>query len=485
MLLNIRFILKMLGVMFILETFFMLLASAVAFFYREGDESVLLLSAGILFLTGLLCYGIGFRANEHNVGKREGMLIVTFTWIMFSFFGMLPFYLGGYIDNVTDAYFETMSGFTTTGSTILRDIEVLPKGILFWRSLTQWQGGIGIIVFTVALLPIFGGGASLMFEAETSGITKDRFLPRITQVAKRIWGVYVTLTCILVFLLWIGPMNLFDAVNHALTAISTGGYSTKNASVAYWDSAYVDYILSLFMFIGATNMSLVYFCFNGKVKRLFEDEEFRFYAIFTLTVILITVGWLLYLGIVDDFWEGLRTATFQVVTLITTCGFATDDFIPWGPFFWFIALILMLVCGCAGSTSGGVKIGRVVVLIKMLFNQFKKQTHPNAIVPVRVNGRVVSSEAVHRVMAFVFVYITLILFGCFLFALDGMGFEESLSMSVSSLSNVGPGLGSVGPIYNFAHVPDFSKWLMSFLMLVGRLELFTVLTILLPSFWKQ
>ena len=216
MLLNIRFILKMLGAMFILETFFMLLAAAVAFFYREGDEWVLLLSAGILALAGVLCYGIGFRANEYNVGKREGMLIVTLTWTLFSFFGMLPFYLGGYIDNVTDAFFETMSGFTTTGSTILNDVEALPKGILFWRSLTHWQGGMGMIVFTVALMPIFGGGATLLYDAEASSITHERFRPRVTQIAKRLWGVYVFLTLLVVFLLYLGPMDLFDAVNHAM-----------------------------------------------------------------------------------------------------------------------------------------------------------------------------------------------------------------------------------------------------------------------------
>lgn len=275
--LNVRFIVKMLGVMFILETFFMLAATVVAFLYRGSDVYPLLISSGILFGTGFLFYSMGFKANEHSAGRREGMLIVTLTWILFSLFGMLPFYIGGYIDNVTDAFFETMSGFTTTGSTILTNIEALPKGILFWRSLTQWQGGIGMVVFTVALMPIFGGGASQMFDAETPGITHERFRPRITQVAKRLWGVYVFLTLFLVGLLWAGPMNLYDAVNHAFTAISTGGYSTKNASIAYWNSSYIEYVITIFMFIGATNMTLVYFCFNGNVKKLIKDEEFRWF----------------------------------------------------------------------------------------------------------------------------------------------------------------------------------------------------------------
>lgn len=286
--LNVRFIVKMLGVMFILETFFMLAATVVAFLYRGSDVYPLLISSGILFGTGFLFYSMGFKANEHSAGRREGMLIVTLTWILFSLFGMLPFYIGGYIDNVTDAFFETMSGFTTTGSTILTNIEALPKGILFWRSLTQWQGGIGMVVFTVALMPIFGGGASQMFDAETPGITHERFRPRITQVAKRLWGVYVFLTLFLVGLLWAGPMNLYDAVNHAFTAISTGGYSTKNASIAYWNSSYIEYVITIFMFIGATNMTLVYFCFNGNVKKLIKDEEFRWFFFFVLSAVLIT-----------------------------------------------------------------------------------------------------------------------------------------------------------------------------------------------------
>lgn len=243
--LNVRFIFKMLGIMFVLETLFMLAATAVAFIYKGDDFRPLALSSGILLLVGFLLYAIGFKANEHTAGRREGMLTVTLTWVLFSFFGMLPFYLGGYIDNITDAYFETMSGFTTTGSTILTNIEALPEGILFWRSLTQWQGGIGMIVFTVALMPIFGGGASQMFDAETPGITHERFRPRIAQVAKRLWGVYLFLTILLAFLLWLGPMDVYDAVNHSMTCMSTGGYSTKNASIAHWNSPYIEYIISI------------------------------------------------------------------------------------------------------------------------------------------------------------------------------------------------------------------------------------------------
>lgn len=483
--LNIRFIIKMLGMMFILETLFMLAATAVAFLYKENDFYPLLQSSGIMFGTGVLFTLFGLRANEHMAGRREGMLIVTLTWSLLSLLGMLPFYLGGYIDNVTDAYFETMSGFTTTGSSILTDIEALPHGILFWRSLTQWQGGIGMIVFTLALLPIIGGGATQMFNAETPGITHERFRPRVTQVAKRIWGVYLFLTIALICLLWMGPMNLYDAVNHALTCVSTGGYSTKNASIAYWGSAYVEYVITLFMFIGATNITLIYFFFNGRVKKLFKDEETRWFFWFVAVVTAMSTGWILYKGIGDNFEIAFRESVFHVVALASTCGFATVDYITWGPFFWLLSIILSVICGCAGSTSGGLKMGRFVILAKNLFNEFEKQTHPNAIIPVRMNGHAVSGDIVHRVLAFTFAYIALTFVSCMVLMIDGMGFEEAISAAISSISNIGPGLGNLGPAGNFAEVPTLSKWFLSFLMMVGRLEIFTVLTILLPGFWKQ
>lgn len=471
--------------MFILETPFMLAATAVAFLYKGDDLIPLLQSCGIMFGTGLLFYAMGFRANEFNVGRREGMLIVTLTWIFCSLLGMLPFYIGGYIPTITDAFFETMSGFTTTGSTILTDIEALPHGVLFWRSLTQWQGGIGMIVFTVALLPILGGGAAHLFDAETPSITHERFRPRIAQVAKRLWGIYVFLTVILIGLLWIGPMNLFDAVNHAMTTMATGGYSTKNSSIAFWNSAYIDYVITIFMCLGATNMTLIYFLFNGKYTKLLKDEETRWFYIFVIGTMLIVTFYLLQKGLATDFFHAFRLASFQVVTLVTTCGFATADFIPWGPFFWLIAIILMIVCGCAGSTCGGLKMGRFMILAKNLLNEFKKRTHPHAVVPVRVNDHVLPGEIVYRVLSFAFIYISLIVAGCLLLMADGVGFIESVGSAVSAVSNTGPGLGSVGPVNNFAGLPDFSKWVLAFLMMIGRLEIFTVVTILLPGFWKQ
>jgi trk system potassium uptake protein TrkH len=482
---NIRFVIKMLGSMFILETVFMLMATAVAFLYKGDDFYPLLISSALLLVCGVAFYLKGYHANEYAAGRREGMLVVALTWTLLSLFGMLPFYIGGYIDNVTDAYFETMSGFTTTGASILTDVEALPKGILFWRSLTQWQGGIGVVVFTVALLPILGKGASQMFDAETTGITHERFRPRVTQVAKRLSGVYILFTVVLAVLLYRGPMDLFDAVNHALTTMSTGGYSTKNASIAWWDSSYVEYVVMLFMFIGSINMTLLWFLVKGSPKKLFVDEEVRWFFCFVLIVIAISAVWLLYNGFVTGIEDAFRKAAFQVISLISSTGFSTADYLPWGPFFWLIALSVMFVGGCAGSTSGGLKMSRFIVLNKNLSNVFLKQTHPNAILPVRMNGRVVSEDVVHRILAFVFVYISLILVSCLVLMLDGLGFEETIGATISAISNVGPALGDLGPAHNYAGVPTVSKWFLSFLMMTGRLEIFTVLTILLPGFWKR
>jgi trk system potassium uptake protein TrkH len=482
---NVRFIIKMLGMMFVIETIFMAIPMAYAFFAHEGDFIPLFISTLILFGSGLLFSAIGFRANEHSAGRREGMLTVALTWVLLSLFGMLPFYFGGYIDNITDAYFETMSGFTTTGTTLITNVESLPHGILLWRSLTQWQGGIGMVVFTVALLPIFGGGASQMFDAETPGVTHERFRPRITQVAKRLWGVYIILTIILIALLWAGPMNLFDAINQAFTTISTGGYSTKNTSIGYWNSAYIDYVIILFMFIGGTNMTLIFYCFNLQPKKLLCDEEFHWYTGFIIVAALATTAWLLWNHFVPVPSLAFRQSLFQVTSMITTTGFTTTDYVPWGPFFWLLAVIMMAVCASGGSTSGGLKMGRFVIAVKILSNEFKKQTHPHAVVPVRMNGRVISSDTVQRVLAFVFAYLMLIIVSCIILAVNGLGFIESLGATLSAIGNVGVALGSLGPSGSYAEVSDISKWFLSFLMMVGRLEIFTVLTILAPSFWKQ
>ncbi len=482
--LNVRYIVKLLGMTHLLESFFMLTATGVAFGYDGPDFYPLLVSTGIMSGTGLLLYLIGRKGNDYRSGRREGMLSVALMWTMFSFLGMLPYLISGYINNIADAFFETMSGFTTTGATILTDIEALPKGLLFWRSLTQWQGGIGIIVFTVALMPIFGGTASQLFDAETPSITHERFLPRITQVAKRLFGIYLLITGVVFGLLWIGPMNAYDAINHALTTVSTGGYSTKNASIAYWQSPYIEYVICFGMCLGATNITLLYFSLRKHWHKLVCDEELHwFYAVVGTATVFVT-AWLLVQHHETNIEQAFRQSLFQVASLISTTGFLTVDYTNWGSFFTIVMLFVSVVAGCAGSTSGGLKMGRFVILIKNMLNEYKKQTHPNAVLPIRMSGQIIPSHIVQRVSTFAFVYVGLILLGVAVLLLDGLTFEEAMGVSVSAVGNVGPALGQYAD-GNLAALSAFPKWMLSFLMMTGRLEIFTVLTILLPGFWKR
>jgi trk system potassium uptake protein TrkH len=484
---NIRYLIKILGSIIILETIFMLTATLVAFYYGGSDQYPLLISSGIMLVSGLTLYLIGYRANIFQVGRREGLLTVTLTWITLSFFGMTPFYIGGFIDNITDAYLEAISGFTATGATVLTSPDTLPKGLLIWRSLSQWQGGIGVVVFTVALLPMFGGNANQLYDAETTGFSRERFLPRITQVAKRLSVIYFVLTIAVTVLLWLGPMDFFDAVNHAMTSISTGGFSTKNDSIGYWDSAYVEYVIMISMILGSLKLPLLYLAFKGNFKQIRKDEETKWFLFFVLFFIIVTAAWLLYNGYetgVDNIENTVRTSAFQVVSLVSTTGFLITDYTVWGQFFWFIAIVLMLICGCGGSTSGGIKMGRVLILIKNMLNEFKKQTHPTAVLPVRINGHAISQDVIYRTHIFVLVYFMIIGFSWAFFLLNGFCFDEALGTSITSISNVGPSLG----IFNYGTVQDvpvIAKWYISFLMLVGRLEIFTVMTIMLPGFWKR
>jgi trk system potassium uptake protein TrkH len=484
---NILYIVKITGLILILETVFMLIATGVAFLYGGTDRMPLLISSAIMLGAGILCSVAGRHANEYHAGRREGMLTVTLTWMVLSFFGMIPFYLGGYIGHLPDAYLETMSGFTTTGMTVLEDVESLPHGILLWRALMEWQGGIGMVVFTVALLPMFGVGASQLFDAESTGFSHERFRPRVTQVAKRLSGVYLLMTLLMTLLLWAGPMNFYEAIYHAISAVSTGGYSTKNASIADWQSPYIEYVIMFGMCIGGMKLPLFFFALKGQFKQLLNDEETHWYLAYMLFFIVTTVAWLFYNGYetgFSDVEQTIRKGAFQVVSLTTTTGFTTSDFVSWGPFYWLVTVFLMLICGCGGSTSGGLKMGRALILTKTMLNEFHKQTHPTAVLPVRVNGRAVPQDVIYRVHIFALVYVLLICFSWIFLLINGLTFEEAIGTSISAISNVGPSLGSLAD----GHVSTLSplcKWYVSFLMMVGRLEIFTVITLLLPGFWKR
>lgn len=477
---------KTLGFLLFIESIFMSIAALVAFIYSEPVLESFIYSILITFVVALISFLLGRKANREETGRREGFFIVAVTWIVFSFFGMLPFYLSGFIPDFTRAYFEVMSGFTTTGATVLNNIEALPNGLLFWRSITQWLGGIGIVVVTLVLLPSFAGSGMNLYRAEVPGVTIEKIRPRIKETAQRLWMIYLFFTVVLFALLWVGPMDTFDAVCHALTTISTGGFSTKQSSILYWNSAYLEYILIVFMVIGGTNFILIYHVFHRDFKKLKEDDEFKMYLWIILVATLLIFGGLIfsstgYFPIEKTF----RDSLFQVTAILTSCGFSTTDFVQWTPFCWIVLLILMVLGGCSGSTSGGVKIIRSGILVKSVLNEFHRQIHPRAILPVRINKVVVPQDIIINIMTFVLVYVAVIVISTLLLTIAGVDFVESIGSVVSCVGNTGPGLGTTGPAGSFAALPDFAIWILSFDMIVGRLELFTLLIIFLPGFWKS
>lgn len=480
---NFKTIIRIIGILLLLETVMFLVCSSVSFYYRESDMLDFWKAGGITAGIGLLLAALG-KGGERQLTRRDGYVLVSFAWVAFSLFGMLPFYIGGYIPDIADAFFETMSGFSSTGATILDDIESLPHGILFWRSMTQWIGGLGIIMFTIAVLPIFGVSGLQVFAAEASGPTHDKVHPRIGITAKWIWSIYAGITALLVGLLMLGGMDWFDSICHAFATTGTGGFSTKQASVAYYKSPYIEYVISIFMFISGINFTLLLLFVNRKFKKFIGNAELKFYfgsvVLFTAVIAIV-----LYYTSPMGMEESFRKSLFQVISLQTSTGFATDDYMQWTPVLWGLLTIIMLMGACAGSTTGGLKCIRMVILTKVSRNEFKHILHPNAILPVRINKQVISPSIVSTVLAFCFIYIAIIVISTLLMMAMEVGAEESMGCVISSIGNMGPGLGKTGPAYSWNALPDAAKWLLSFLMLLGRLELFTVLLLFTPDFWKR
>ncbi len=482
---NIRFVLRTLGFVLIIESLLMMSCSLVAFYHQEVAGDAILTSCGITIVVGVLLQMLGADSTPKRTSKRESFLAVTLVWLGLAAFGMLPFYLSGTAKTMGDALFETMSGFSTTGCTILTDIDHVPKSLLLWRSITQWIGGIGIIVFALLLLPMVGGDGTSLYNSEATGIVKDKFSPKLKETVRALWMVYLLITTTLFLLLWAGPMGIFDALCHALTTVSTGGFSTKQNGVAFWDSAYIDYLLCLFMFVGGINFSLIYFALRGQVQKVFSNEEFRWYTAIILITTAISFIALLAFNYYEHPEHSFRKSLFHVISVITSTGFATADFNAWGVFFSLLMCLLMFFGACAGSTSGGVKMVRMMVLAKNAINEFKRQVHPHAVLPVRLNGSVVPMDVVTKVLAFIFLYLSIWVFSCMLLALAGMNFDDSVGAALSCLSNAGAAIGSIGADGDFSGVPDVAKWYLAFLMLVGRLEVFTVLSLFMPTFWKK
>ncbi|MBB6327988.1 trk system potassium uptake protein TrkH [Algoriphagus iocasae] len=472
---------KIMGALLVLIA--LLMIPGVGFSIHFGEDPWPILSSMVitLIIGGILFFS--FSKQDQNIRKREGYLIVSLSWIFMAGFGMLPFVLSHEIASFSDALFETTSGITTTGASILNDIEAMPKGLLFWRSMLQWIGGLGIIVLTVAIFPLLGIGGIELFVAESPGPTSDKVHPRISETAKRLWYVYVGLTVAATLLYWVGGMTFFDAINHALTTLATGGFSTKNASMAYYDSAFIQYTAIIFMFLAGTNFTVIYFGLVGKFRKVLRSDEFKAYA-FIVFAISVVLFFPIFSKMGSDPELAFRNSAFQVVSLITTTGFVSDDYTQYGQGVTFIFFILLFVGACAGSTAGGIKFVRHLTFFKNSYLEFKRLVHPRAIVPLIINGDRVTGRIVTHIMNFLLLYLLIFVFGAFTLSIMGYDLETSLGATATCLGNVGPAIGKVGPVDNFAFFTPTAKIFLSFIMLLGRLELFTILILFTPFFWR-
>jgi trk system potassium uptake protein TrkH len=478
---NFRIIFRVLGVLLMIIGLLMWTGLPVAWYFNSGDLNALGLSGLICVLTGLLAR-LSVRTDDKSIRKREGYLIVALGWLTMVLFGMLPYILSGVIPAIPDAIFETVSGMTTTGASILTDIEVQPEGILFWRSLTQWIGGMGIIVLTVAIFPLLGIGGVELFVAEAPGPTSDKIHPRISETAKRLWLIYVGLTFILTILFYLEGMSPYEAINHALTTMATGGFSTRNTSMADF-SPTIQYTTCLFMFLAGTNYTILYLSLKGKFKRVWSSNEFKAYSflIIGLTA-LITVS--VHAAVPVGLEQAFRDSLFQIISLITTTGFVSADYTSWSGGLTLLFFILLFVGACAGSTSGGIKIVRHLVFIKNSYLEFKRLLHPRALVPLRLDGEIVKGRIITHIIIFLLLYLFLFVIGSLVLAWMGLDLLTAIGATATSLGNVGPAIGKVGPVDNFAWLPSEAKIFLSFLMLLGRLELFTILVLFTPYFWR-
>ncbi len=494
--LNYKIIFYFFGLLLLFNGGFILLSTIVSLVYKDGITFKLFLSGIVILLVGLFMMYYT-RNHKKELNKRDGYIVVSFGWIVMALSGSLPYVLTGAIPSFTNAFFETISGFTTTGASIINDIEAIPKGLLFWRSLTHWIGGMGIIVLAVAILPLLGIGGMQLFAAEAPGPSADKLHPRIKDTAKRLWLIYFGYTVAETVLLKIAGMSFFDAINHSMSTLSTGGFSTKNASMAYWnDKPIIQYIIILFMFLAGTNFVLSYFAFKGRIKKVFQDEEFKLYfkfiAIFTCIAAVIiyfksdfsksTLNHPMVFGEIESIF---RHALFQVLAIVTTTGFVSADYTLWTSFLTLLFFGLMFLGGSAGSTSGSMKVVRHLITIKNGFLEFKRTLHPNAILPVRYNKRSVSGEIVFNILGFFILYMLSFIVGALGFSIMSIDFESAIGLAASSLGNVGPAIGDFGPVNNYSALPSIGKWWAAFLMLIGRLELFTVLILLTPFFWSN
>jgi len=480
---NFRIIARAFSLLLIVEGLFMLLSAGVSFLYHEHTATSFCYSAFISIVTGVLVF-TPLRNEERIFGKREGYIIVTGIWLIFSAFGTLPFLISGSITSFGDAFFESMSGFTTTGATILTNIESMSHGILFWRSLTQWLGGIGIIFISLSVFPVFKSFNIQIAATEFSGQPTDKIHPRIKDAAKRLVAIYFLLTLSEVILLILGGMPFFDAICHSFSTLSTGGFSTRNNGIASFSSPFIMIVMTVFMFLAGTNMTMIYFGLKGNFKKVAGNNEFVFYSIICF-IFVVLVSAILYFKSGFSFCKALLDGAFHVISIITTTGFYTQDHNLWGNIIIIIFFILMFTGGTAGSTSGGIKIVRLLLITKNNRQELKRIIHPNAFIPVRLDKRIISQSTVYNLLVFITLYCFVMCLGAFVVSFMGYDIITSFSTSASMLGNIGPGIGTFGPFTNYSAMPMVGKWFLAVLMLLGRLELLTIMILFSKSFYSH
>lgn len=481
---NLRMLLRVIGYLLTIEALFMSIPLLIAIIHEGESWAPFLICIGI---TG----GAGFammliKPKVRDMGKREAILLTSFTWVILSLFGMLPFILYSTHLSVTDAFFETMSGFTTTGASVLNSLENVPKCILVWRCVIQWIGGLGIILFTLAVVPMlnYSGGMQL-FNAEVTGITHDKLRPRVSYTAKGLWGVYAALTALLIILLSFSDMNFYDALCYGLSTMSTGGFANSDMSIDTYDSLYIKIVMMLFMFLGGVNFALIYSAVVGKTKKIFNNTTLKVYiGLILVCYALLTIN-ILIRGLAKEAEDLTIDPLFQTISLLSSTGITEPDFNDWGPLAMVVTILMMFMGACAGSTSGGAKVDRFIIVFKFLKNEFYKMMHPGTVTTVSLNGKGTPTAIVNKTLAFIYIYIIVIVAGGMALCLMGLPLKDGFFCALSAISNTGLGTDVTGIAGNYAYVPDCAKWLLSFIMLAGRLELFTVLLLFTHSFWKK
>jgi len=481
---NIVLVFNLTGIILLFSSVFVLVPFFISFFQKGEDMSALGMSFLATFFAGLLLYFLTKSQEKIELKHRDGFAVVTISWLAMSFFASLPYLMSGVAHSFTDAYFEAMAGFTTTGASVFSNLAEVPDGILLWRSLTQWMGGMGIIVFSLAILPLLGAGGMQLFKAEVPEIGVEKLRPRIIDMAKSLWYIYAGLTALLALLLTVAGMDLFDAVCHSFTTMATGGFSTKTASVGHFQNAYVDIIITVFMFLAGVNFSLHFYALRGDFSRFAGSSEFKFYCLVVLCSIIV-VTFNTYNTEYTSLQESLRYASFQVVSVVTTTGFATADYELWPVLSQVSILCLMFVGGMVGSTGGGVKQVRILLMLKQAYREVYHLIHPHAVSALKLDDRNIPKETLGGIWGFLFLFILITVFAILILSALGVDMVTSFSTVISSMSNVGPALGEAGPAENYAGIPDAGKWVLVFCMLAGRLEIYTVVLLFMPIFWRK